>query len=204
VRFDARNQESVCAVIDYAHRTYGRLDILHNNAGGSYPERDRKVVDSKWDVWEEVFAWNMYSTHWACQAAIPLMIAGSGGAIVNTVTAGAFFAQSTLTAYGAAKGALASYTRYVAVEYGCKNIRCNGVAPGLILRPASKLPQSVHEAIGKHTTTPRLGKPEDIGNLVAFLASDAAGYINGQIILVDGGVSVRFPHDAEMVQITGG
>jgi NAD(P)-dependent dehydrogenase (short-subunit alcohol dehydrogenase family) len=203
---DARDEQSVRAVIAYAHETYGRLDILHNNAGGSYPDRDRQAAEATRDVWEEVFAWNMHSAHWACQAAIPLMIAGGGGSIINTVTAGAFFAQSTLTAYGTAKGALASYTRYVAVQYGRQNIRCNGIAPGLIVRPLATraMPDSVRAAIGKHTTTPRLGQPDDIGHMAAFLASDAAGYINGQIMLVDGGVSARFPHDAEMREIMAG
>jgi NAD(P)-dependent dehydrogenase (short-subunit alcohol dehydrogenase family) len=205
VALDARSEKSVRTMIEYTHRTYGRLDVLHNNAGGSYPERDRLVVDTSQDLWDEVFAWNMGSTNWGCRYAIPFMIAGGGGSIINTVSTAAAFAQSTQTAYGAAKGAVASYTRYVAVQYGRQNIRCNGIAPGLILTPHATqvVPETARITLFKHTTTPRLGKPEDIGNLAAFLASEAAGYINGQVITVDGGLSARFPQDAEMVEMNG-
>jgi NAD(P)-dependent dehydrogenase (short-subunit alcohol dehydrogenase family) len=202
---DARDEQSVRAMILESHKAHGRLDILHNNAGGTYPDRDGLAADVSQDTWNEVFAWNMDSTNWGCRYAIPLMIAGGGGSIINTISCAAGFAQSTQTAYGAAKGAVASYTRYVAVGYGRKNIRCNGIAPGLVLTPHAmeKVPEPVRRELFKHSTTPRLGKPEDIGNLVAFLASDAAGYINGQVINVDGGVSARFPHDAGMLEILG-
>jgi NAD(P)-dependent dehydrogenase (short-subunit alcohol dehydrogenase family) len=203
---DARDEKSIRAMVIETHKTYGRLDILHNNAGGTYPDRDGPAADITRDTWSEVFAWNMDSVHWGCRYAIPLMVAGGGGAIINTISCAAAFAQSTQTAYGAAKGAVASYTRYVAVQYGRKNVRCNGIAPGLVLTPRAieKMPEPVRRELFKHCTTPRLGEPEDIGNLAAFLASDAAGYINGQVITVDGGVSARFPHDAGMLDIMGG
>jgi NAD(P)-dependent dehydrogenase (short-subunit alcohol dehydrogenase family) len=204
--FDARDEKSVTALITETHKTYGRLDILHNNAGGSYPDRDGLAADIIEDTWKEVFAWNMDSIHWACRCAIPLMVAGGGGSIINTISTAAAFAQSTQTAYGASKGAVASYTRYVAIQYGRKNIRCNGISPGLVLTPHAieKMPEPVRSELFRHTTTPRLGKPDDIGNLAAFLASNAAGYINGQVITVDGGVSARFPHDAGMVELMDG
>jgi NAD(P)-dependent dehydrogenase (short-subunit alcohol dehydrogenase family) len=204
IHFDARDEKSVRAMVEQTHRTYGRLDILFNNAGGTYPERDGTAADMSDDTWREIFAWNMDCTHWACRSAIPLMIAGGGGSIVNTVTTAAAFAQSTQTAYGAAKAAVASYTRYVAIQYGRQNIRCNGVSPGLTMTPhvLAAMPEAVKNAIAMHTTTPRLGKPEDQGHLAAFLASDASAYINGQIITVDGGVSARFPHDADLLAIS--
>ena len=202
---DARDEKSVREMIVETHKTHGRLDILHNNAGGTYPDRDGLAADVTQDTWNEIFAWNMDSTNWGCRYAIPLMVAGGGGSIINTISCAADFAQSIQTAYGAAKGAVASYTRYVAVQYGRKNIRCNGISPGLILTPHAieKMPEPVRRELIKHTTTPRLGKPEDIGNLAAFLASDASGYINGQVITVDGGVSARFPHDAGMLDVMG-
>ena len=205
IRLDAREQESVRTMIEGTHKTRGRLDILHNNAGGSYPDSDLAAADVAQDIWDDVFAWNMDGTHWGCKYAIPLMIADGGGSIINTVSCAAAFAQSMLTAYGAAKGAVASYTRYVAVQYGRKNIRCNGIAPGFIVRPQAAERKSVamRQSLAKHITTPRVGQPEDIGELAAFLASDAAGYINGQIITVDGGVSARFPHDVDMCELMG-
>lgn len=202
---DARIESSVRAMIEETHKAHGRLDILHNNAGGTYPGRDLPAADVSEDTWKEIFAWNMDSTHWGCRYAIPLMLKGGGGSIINTVSTAAAFAQSTQTAYGAAKGAVASYTRYVAVQYGRKNIRCNGIAPGLVLTPRAfeATPEAWRSALFKNTTTPRLGKPEDIGELAAFLASDAAGYINGQVITVDGGVSIRFHHDVDQCEILG-
>jgi NAD(P)-dependent dehydrogenase (short-subunit alcohol dehydrogenase family) len=202
---DARQEASVRSLIEDTHNKYGRLDILHNNAGGTWLDRDRQAADIAQDAWDEIFAWNMDCTHWGCKYAIPLMIAGGGGSIVNTVTAGAAFAQSNQIVYGTAKAAVASYTRYVAVQYGWRNVRCNGVAPGLILTPHATevMSKEFLNGICKHTTTARVGKPEDIGYAVAFLASDVAGYINGQILTVDGGVSVRFPHDAGVLEMQG-
>jgi NAD(P)-dependent dehydrogenase (short-subunit alcohol dehydrogenase family) len=203
--FDAREEKSVRAVIEETHKTYGHLDILHNNAGGTWLERDRQAADITQDAWDEIFAWNVDCTHWGCKYAIPLMIAGGGGSIVNTITAGAAFAQSNQIVYGTAKAATASYTRYVAVQYGWRNVRCNGVAPGLILTPHALevMSQEFRDGIFKHITTARVGKPDDIGHAVAFLAADVSAYINGQILTVDGGVGVRFPHDAGVLQMHG-
>ena len=91
---DARNEKSVREMIVETHKTYGRLDILHNNAGGTYPDRDGLAADVTQDTWNEVFAWNMNATHWACRYAIPLMVAGGGGSIINTISCAASFAAT--------------------------------------------------------------------------------------------------------------
>jgi NAD(P)-dependent dehydrogenase (short-subunit alcohol dehydrogenase family) len=199
---DVRSEDSVRAMVIQTHEAYGRLDIVHNNAGGSDHTRDVQAADISNEAWAEIFAWNMDSTRWGCRYAIPLMIAGGGGSIINTISGVAAFAGSDLTAYGASKAAVASYTRHVAVQYGPKNIRCNAISPGLIMTPhvMEATPVPIQKAVTKHITTPRVGVPEDVGYLAAFLASSASGYINGQVITVDGGVSARFPHDADVIE----
>lgn len=201
MRFDARDRASVRELVTKARKDLGRLDILHNNAGGTNPVDDRQVLDVTDETWEMVFAWNVGSTHGATRAAIPHMLEVGGGVIINTITAGTERASSSMTAYAAAKGAVATYTRYVAVEYGRRGIRCNGISPGLILTPhlMEAVPEQYQKNMFKQIPSRRLGKPEDIGHLAAFLASDAAAYINGQIITVCGGQSIRTGHDADTV-----
>jgi NAD(P)-dependent dehydrogenase (short-subunit alcohol dehydrogenase family) len=203
---DASKEPSVRDLIETTHRTHGRLDILHNNAGGSFIEPDELVVDMSQEAWDQTMTMNLSSALWGIRHAVPLMIAGGGGSIINTVSAAATFAQSNRGAYGVAKAGVASLTRYIAVQYGRKNIRCNGIAPGLILSPRAftVMSEPMRKAITKHATTPRAGKPEDVGYLAAFLASEASAYINGQVILLDGGVGVHFPHDADVLEMTGG
>ena len=200
---DVRDERSIKSVIETAHREFGRLDILHNNAGGCDGTGDHTSIDIPQDTWNNTLSFTLNSVFWGCRHAIPLMIAGGGGSIINTVSAAANFAQSVLVAYGTAKAAVAGLTRHVAVQHGPQNIRCNGISPGLILSPGVKavMPPAIQKAILKHVPTPRGGKPEDIGHLAAFLASDDASYINGQVISVDGGIGVRFPHDAEMAEL---
>jgi NAD(P)-dependent dehydrogenase (short-subunit alcohol dehydrogenase family) len=203
IQVDVRHEDSVRAMIAYAHETYGRIDILHNNAGGSDHARDLDAADITDDAWDDIFAWNMDSTRWGCRYALPLMIAGGGGSIINTISCVAAFAGQGLTAYGASKAAVASYTRHVAVQYGRRNIRCNAISPGLIMTPhvQEATPVPIREVLAKHITTPRLGIPDDVGHLAAFLASDVSAYINGQVITIDGGVSARFPHDADVAEM---
>jgi len=203
VAMDASKEDSMRALIQDAHVEHGRLDILHNNAGGAFAEPDALAVDMGEDAWNQTITMNLSSVMWGCRYAVPLMIKSGGGSIINTASAAAYFAQSNRAAYGVAKSGVASLTRYIAVQYGRDNIRCNAIAPGLILSPRSftVLSESVHNTLFKHMTTPRAGKPEDVGHLAAFLASDAAGYLNGQTILLDGGVGIRFPHDADTLNI---
>jgi NAD(P)-dependent dehydrogenase (short-subunit alcohol dehydrogenase family) len=205
IKVDARDKASILDMIAKTHTAYGRLDILHNNAGGTYMDRDTQAVDISDDTWREVFAWNIDGVHWATQAAIPLMLPNGGGSIINTSSGGGMFALSTMTAFGAAKAALISYTRYVAVCYGRRGIRCNSIAPGFIATPhaVDAMPPEFQKACLEPLTTPRVGIPDDIGYLAAFLASEASGYMNGLTIPVDGGGSIRALNDTATLAIGG-
>jgi NAD(P)-dependent dehydrogenase (short-subunit alcohol dehydrogenase family) len=108
------------------------------------------------------------------------------------------------TAYAAAKGGVISFTRFVATQYGRQGIRCNAIAPGLILTErATPRPQAVLDIFERQTIVPRHGEPEDIAYAALFLASDESMFINGQIIEVDGGVHVHNPTTADLVEWAG-
>lgn len=197
---DATRAESVRAMIALTGDTFGALHILHNNVGATDVTKDLSVVDLDLDTWDNTFALCLKSVVMGCKFGIPLMIASGGGSIVNTASMSGAGGDLTNTAYGVAKTGVMSLTKYVATQFGDKNIRCNAIAPGVILTPAVEkfMPEPMLNAFRKHTLVPRLGKPEDIGELVAFLGSDASGYITGQIIQADGGLIAHLPNTAEL------
>lgn len=202
VKYDALDKDSVRALIEDTHRKFGRIDILHNNVGGTWPDRDLQILDIDDDTWMEAFVWNIHTTHWATKAVLPIMLEQGKGSIVNTVTGGAHVGMSIQVAYGSAKAAVAAYTRYVATQYGRRGIRCNSVNPGLIMTPHANavMTDDFKASLFDQITTVRVGIPEDIGYAAAFLASDASGYINGESINVDGS-GPRSGHDARALEL---
>jgi len=196
---DATSADSVRAMIELTRTTFGALHILHNNVGATDVTKDLNVVDLDLDTWDRTFAICLKSVMMGCKFGIPLMLESGGGSIINTASLAGMAGDKSLTAYGVAKTAVMSLTKYVATQFGDKNIRCNTVSPGVIMTPAVEklMPQPMIDAFIKHTLVPRLGKPADIGELVAFLASDAAGYITGQNIQADGGLITHLPNTAE-------
>ena len=197
---DATSEASVRALIELTRKEFGALHILHNNVGLTDVTKDLNVVDLDLDQWDRTFAICLKSVVMGCKFGIPLMLESGGGSIINTASLAGVAGDKSLTAYGVAKTGVMSLTKYVATQFGDKNIRCNAIAPGLIMTPAVEklMPKPVIDAFVKHTLTPRLGKPEDIGEMVAFLGSDAAGYITGQTIQVDGGLVTHLPNTAEL------
>jgi len=128
-----------------------------------------------------------------CKHGIPRMVERGGGAIVNTVSVAAIRGEAKLPIYGMSKAALAALTRFVATQYGKRNIRCNAVAPGTTLTPASSAnndPERIKKRLGDVLTI-RLGEPRDIAATAVFLASDDAAYITGQVIVADGGRTIH-------------
>lgn len=129
------------------------------------------------------------------QLVIPIMIAHGGGNIVNVASISGITADSNGTLYGASKAGVINLTKYIATQMGKKNIRCNAVAPGLVLTPAAlnNLNEDVRNIFLSQCATPYLGVPQDIAATIAFLASEDARYVTGQTIVADGGLTIHNP-----------
>jgi len=203
--FDAANTGSIEAMIADTVRHFGRLDILHNNAAfvnlgeqGS----DTTALDVSFELWDITMNVNVRGYLAACKYAIPHMIAGGGGAIINMSSGSAMAGDDVRIAYGTSKGAVSTMTLYIAAQHGKQRIRCNAIAPGLIadvkLREIAPKLVALNE---RHNLLPRTGRPEDIAGLVAFLASDDAAFITGQIIACDGGLLSHQPQMVEAMEL---
>ena len=192
-RADLRDGDSLTKLMDGVVKRHGRIDGLFNNGADlSLLEQDFDAVDTDIQVFRASLTANLEGYLLACRAAIPHMVRNGGGSIVQTSSLAASRADTTMIGYSCSKAGVDALTRHVAIRWGKDNIRCNAIYPGMIMTEkahgmldAGVLPI---EAIDRFTPSPRLGKPEDIAALAAFLLSDDAGFINGQIITVDGGL----------------
>jgi NAD(P)-dependent dehydrogenase (short-subunit alcohol dehydrogenase family) len=195
--FDAGDEKSIESMISRTVSQYGRLDILHNNAANMEAEchaRDTTAPDIPFEVWDKVIRVNLRGYLAGCKYALPHMIAGGGGSIINTASDSGVVGDVRGIAYGVSKAGVIALSKFVAVQHGRQNIRCNAISPGLVVTPgAYALVPDLIDIIAKHVLTPRLGVPEDIAALVAFLASDESGYITGQNYQCDGGVLAHQP-----------
>jgi len=202
-QFDAADVASVKSLISSTVERFGRLDVLHNNAAISSPEvhaRDRNPIDITFATWDQVMAVNVRGYLAGCKYALPIMISQGSGAIVNTASTGGFAGDITRMAYSVSKAAIIGLTRQIATHYGRQGVRCNAVAPGLVLTPGTRgaAPQVI-EVMQRHLLVPEVGKPEDIAALVCFLASSEARYINGQTYIADGGMLAHNPSMADLI-----
>lgn len=205
VQFDASDPASVEAMVEKTVSHFGRLDILHNNAAMTDPAKhplDTDAVNIPIEIWDEIIDINLRGYLLGCKYAIPHMIRGGGGSIINTASNSGTAGDLARIAYGASKGGIITLTKYVATQHGRQNIRCNSVAPGVVLTEAldATVP-GLKEIIKRHILTPEFGTPDDIAALVAFLASDESRYITGENISISGGGLSHQPHYADLLQL---
>jgi NAD(P)-dependent dehydrogenase (short-subunit alcohol dehydrogenase family) len=195
---DIGSEDSIRAAIAEAVKRFGGLDILHNNAALQDPAvlaQDADIAAMDAAIWDRVMTVNVRGTMLGCKHAIPAMLARGGGAIVNTSSTYGLAAFISLPAYSASKAAINSLTQHVAAAYGKRGIRCNAVAPALVMTPLTHtfIPQALIDINIDGATTPFLGGPLDVAQAVGYLVSDEARFINGHILAVDGGTLATQP-----------
>jgi len=202
VHVDLGEEGSIRQMIDFTVSTFGGLDILHNNAAATHLSihKDFDVEHSDVVIWDDTMRINVRGMMLAIKFSVPHMRARGGGSIINMSSGSGLTGTLSYTAYGVSKAAIVSLTQHVAAQYGKDNIRCNAIAPGLIVTPATEVifgAGPARDMMLRHHLTTRLGKPADIGYAVLFLASDEAAFITGHVLRVDGGLSAHQPYDAD-------
>ena len=195
VASDLADPDSVAGLIHAAATTYGGVDLLFNvGADMSAIRADTDVVDIEFAVWDRVMTVNLRGYVAAMKYAIPRMLDRGGGAIVNMSSAAAFQGEPARPAYATAKAGIGALTRHVASRWGKEGIRCNAVAPGFtateVIRSVPHWPELQAGALKRIRGT-RVGDPDDIAALVAFLLSAEGEWINGQVVNIDGGTVLR-------------
>jgi NAD(P)-dependent dehydrogenase (short-subunit alcohol dehydrogenase family) len=183
---DVREEDDVAAAIAGT----GRLDALINVAGiGS----TTNTLDTSLETWERVFAVNVTGTFLCCKHAIPAMAISGGGAIVNVASVAGLIGLRNRAAYSASKGAVIAFTRALAIDHVADRIRVNAVCPGTIETPwVRRLVDDAGEsldALRARQPLGRLGTPQEVAEAILYLASDAAGFVTGALLTVDGGLT---------------
>jgi len=184
-------KEELQALVDATQKKWGRLDIaIANAASNPYYGPLTGLPDEAFD---KIFANNVKSSLWLASMTLPGMAARGGGAFIIVGSIGGILANTVIGAYGMSKAADHHLVRNLAAEWGPRNVRVNAIAPGLVRTEfARALWEDDKRRAEREQATPlrRLGEPKDIGGIAVFLASEAAAFITGQVIVADGGVTI--------------
>lgn len=186
VHCDVSDPAQVQSAIARVDTRFGRIDSLVNNAGVAV---FKPIGETTFEEWRRVLATNLDGAFLCTQACTPVMIRSGGGSIVNIASISGLRASTLRVAYGTSKAALIHLTKQQAVELGTVGIRVNAIAPGPVETEMAKLVHSVAIRSDYHDVIPleRYGTPEEIASATGFLCSQAASYVNGQVLAVDGG-----------------
>lgn len=183
---DVSSGDDVDRMFKDIKKTWGRLDVLVNNAGIN---RDTLLVRMKEDHWDAVLSTDLKSVFFTTKAAASLMMRQRSGSIINIASVVGITGNAGQANYAAAKAGVIGFTKSAAKELAARGIRVNAIAPGFIETDMTDaIPEKIREGMLETIPLRRGGKAEDVANAVAFLASDDAGYITGQVLKVDGGM----------------
>lgn len=208
VGFDLSDEDSIKSMIATAAAQFGRIDILINNAARltrDINEVDLDIATMPTWAWDAVYTANCRGTMIVTREAMPHLLK-TRGAVVNVVSSLAFQGHFMQLAYTTSKAALIQLTRSVAASHSRRGVRCNAVAPGMTLTPIveATFPKPFREILEDETLRDQLGRPEEIAEVIGFLASDAARNITGEVVTADGGFSSHFPAMSRLAALMGG
>ena len=191
IRTDVTDPDSLQAAISATVDKFGRLDVLHNNAGGSTIQDDT-AVDAPLDEFWRAIKLDLYGTFLGCRFGIPELIKAGGGSVINMSSNVALMGVPGRDCYTAAKGGIAAITRSLAVAYAPQKVRVNAIAPSVTMTDRVRRLVAGNLALGKLADSHLLGliKPEDIAHMALYLASDESRMVTGQVLPVDSGVTI--------------
>ena len=205
---DVRQEAQVAKMVADTVAAFGGVDILDNTVSYNAPEQtgaDGEIHEMDIAIWDRALEINLRGPMLAAKYCIPEMLKRGGGAIVNLSSTAGILALGTVPAYAASKAAVHSLSQSIATAYGKRNIRCNTIAPGFIDTPTTRnMPELFFQMTLDNNVLPQLGEPIDIAQAALFLVSDAARYITGQLLAVDGGQTTHLPVVADMWRLAAG
>jgi 3-oxoacyl-[acyl-carrier protein] reductase len=183
---DVSEQPQAAGLVEAAAKTLGRLDILVNNAGRTY---DQLILRMKWDELEKTLATNLQSMFYTCAAAGKIMLGQRSGSIINVTSVVALTGNAGQSAYVASKAGVIGLTKSLAQEFGSRSIRVNAIAPGFIeTEMTASLTDELKTQYLSRVPLRRFGAADEVARVAVFLGSDAAAYMTGQTLAVDGGL----------------
>jgi NAD(P)-dependent dehydrogenase (short-subunit alcohol dehydrogenase family) len=203
-RADVTEEADVVAMLDLAEASFGRLDVLHSNAASTGHD-DLDVVSTPLETWELAHRVTLTSAVLGAKHAVPRLVAAGGGVVLHTASYQGFIGDHARVAYGAAKAAVMALTRSIAVSHGRHGIRCNAIAPGLVLSEGARplFPGPLLDAVVRHQAIDRVAEPADVAELAVFLCSDESRCITGQVVVIDGGASITGGASPDLAELIG-
>jgi NAD(P)-dependent dehydrogenase (short-subunit alcohol dehydrogenase family) len=207
VVMNIRDEKQVADLVQRVVDRYGKINVLDNNAAAmELVADDNELAKTSTELFSETLSINVMGTYFMCKYVIPHMVENGGGAIINISSISGILGETWHTAYNTSKGAIIALSLAVAAQYGKLGVRCNAVAPSFVkTRNVEEHAPPVYEDIYKRNSmTPFVADPQDIANVVVFLASDEARYMTGHVVYADGGIAAVNPILADLREVAAG